>query len=109
VRYDDRPTDDESDVERVVELLVGDALGDALADMVRDAIVAAQDERRYETEQLFRLARQRTVFVCARIEIEETADAEMTACEDLLVHLTPVGIEFFDVRRHVRYFSVRRR
>ena len=96
MRNDDRTADDQPDVERVVQLRVRDTKLHALPEVVGDAIVAAQNERSHQTDQLFGFLRKGTLVVRSGIEVEETVDAQVPGLQNLFIHLAPELVELMD-------------
>ena len=77
VRNDDRPTDNQGDVQRIDDLLFGVAGLDALVKVIVDAVVASQDGRGREAEQLLGAAGQGAVLVGGGIKPKEPLQSKM--------------------------------
>ena len=75
--------------------VAGDAFFRAADDVIGDAVIATQDQRRHQAEQLLRLHVECTAFVGAAIEVEEAIDDEVVLAQDARVHalaeLTELG------------------
>jgi hypothetical protein len=86
MRDHNRTADDEADRKRLEHLGTRDVFFGAAGEMVRHAIVAAENERCNEAEQLLGFHVQRAGFVRARIEREKSIDDEISLAQDLSIH-----------------------
>ena len=94
VRDHDAPANDERYVHRIVQLGVCEAGLDALPEVVVDAVVAAEDHRGDEAEELLRAAVEGAVAIGGAVEREEALDAEVILfVEEAPVHPGAVGFE----------------
>ena len=94
MRNDDRATDNQADGEALENLGTGDALLGTPGEVIRDAIIAAEDERGDETEELLGPNVERARFVGAGVEGEKAVDDKIPFVENLdvqtLAELTEV-------------------
>src|SRR5690606_5336324 len=93
---DDGAADDEGDGEGLEELLVGEAELGAADEVVGDAVVAAEDERGDEAEELLGGGVEGSILVDAGVEGPEAADLEVALVEDALVQLLAEAMEVFE-------------
>jgi len=68
--------------------------------VVSDAVVAAEDGRGDQSQQLLGLGAERARFIGLMIEREEALDAEMAAAEDLFVEVGAGALEIVELVRH---------
>src|SRR3954462_4065581 len=90
----DRSANYEGDIKRIEKLRACYAYRNTLFDVIGNAIITAQDNRRYQAQQLLRFLVKCALFIRLGIEREKAFDAKMIAAEQLLVHFRPVTIKF---------------
>lgn len=98
VWYDDTSAHNERNIKGIEQFVVLPAALDALDEMVVNAIVAPKDGGRYESEKFLGLPIECAVFVCSRVEIEETFDSQVIDLTDAIVHPRPVRSELIELR-----------
>ena len=96
MRDGDRSAHEQTDAQRLQELIAGDLFFVALDDVMLDAIVASQDERGRETQQLLRLPGESTRTMGLRVKAEEPLDAQVTVLHHDLVQRFSLGLKVLD-------------
>lgn len=84
--YYDGAANDKTDRKRLEHLGARNVFFGAAGEMVRHAIVAAKDERCYESEQLLGFHVERAGFVRARVEREKSIYDEVSLAQDFSIH-----------------------
>ena len=89
----DGAADDEGDVEGVDGFLPGPTFFGAADEVIGDAVVAAENRRGDQSQELLGFGAEGAGFIGLVVEREEALDAEMAAAKDLFVEVGASALE----------------
>jgi len=97
---------DQSHIQCIGQFSFLPACLDALDQVVIDAVIAAQDGRSHQPEELLCFRIQCTILIRGGIQVEKPLDTQVVDLPDPVIHPGAIAAKFVQARRHVSSRSV---